>query len=297
MIVEAIANRTGLSVDFVHRLVRTASHRYKTYTIGKRNGGTRQIEHPAKELKLVQRWLSDRIFTFLPVHAAATAYRPGSTILANALLHVSNNYLLKIDFRDFFYSLKSADVRETLRRNSETLPLGLMADDDIEAIVRLVCRGGALTIGAPSSPALSNAIMYDFDVRWANECASRGIVYSRYADDLFFSTDEPGILSKLLADLQGDIVDRRSPQLTVNDSKTVNTSRKRRRVVAGLVLTSERRVSLGRERKRQIRSSVFKHSRQLLDEQAISRLRGVLAFARAIEPDFVRMLEQKYGPV
>ena len=97
MILDRIANETGVSVDDLSVFVRTASHRYKTYSIRKRTGGRRIISHPTPELKFLQRWMTQNLFAVLPVHDAVTSYRNGIGVAYNARLHASQNYLLKIE--------------------------------------------------------------------------------------------------------------------------------------------------------------------------------------------------------
>ena len=99
-----------------------------------------------------------------PVHPApATAYRKGKTILDNAKVHAKSKYLLRMDLHDFFPSLKMQDLREYAKQRS-----GLFTDwtnEDFESFGRLIFREGQLTIGAPTSPAISNALCFDLDVR------------------------------------------------------------------------------------------------------------------------------------
>ena len=63
------------------------------------------IHHPARELKTLQRWLLRRVISDFPVHSAAVAYRNGVTIWDNALAHVRNHFLLRMDLTDFFPSI------------------------------------------------------------------------------------------------------------------------------------------------------------------------------------------------
>jgi RNA-directed DNA polymerase len=95
--------------------------------------------------------------------------------------------------------------------------------------------------------------MFEFDEKWTNYCSQRGVMYSRYADDLYFSTSQPNVLESIFAALKVDLAGRK-PAFTINAQKTVFTSRKRKRLVTGLVLTSDRSISLGRQRKRFIKS-------------------------------------------
>jgi hypothetical protein len=137
--------------------------------------------------------------------------------------------------------------------------------------------------------------MYDFDLKWANWCRENDVAYSRYADDLCFSTKRPEILDKVLDLLHRDLEERASPKLRINAKKTVFTSRKRKRLVTGLVLTPESRLSLGRQNKRKIRAMVHQFMNNTLDPQTASYLTGYLSFARSVESSFVDSLKRKYG--
>ncbi|MDA2933455.1 retron St85 family RNA-directed DNA polymerase [Acidobacteria bacterium AH-259-D05] len=274
--------------------MRSASHRYRRYRIKKRSGGWRTIDHPAAELKLLQSWLVENSLRYLPVHEAVYSYRVGIGIRHHAKIHQKKNYLLRVDFKDFFPSITGTDVDMLLKIQADSLPFPLSQED--RTIIRsIVCRKDRLTIGAPSSPLVSNAVMYEFDEHWFNESEKKNTVYSRYADDLFFSTNEPRVLEGLLEELRLDLKQRKSPRLRINAAKTVFTSRKRRRLVTGLVLTSDKQISLGRKKKRKIRGMVFRFIQNQLDAQEIAYLRGYLAFAQSVEPSFIHSLERKYG--
>jgi hypothetical protein len=296
VILDAIASALVLPKDYLWQVISTANHRYKTYPIPKRTGGQRFISHPARELKLLHYWLLENVFPRLRVHDAAMAYRTGRSIRGHALRHVHQNFLLKVDFRDFFPSIRKSDILRILEENAEGLTGILDSREDRELIGRIVCRNEQLTIGAPTSPILSNAVMFAFDAHWAARCSELHIIYSRYADDAYFSTSAPNVLSALLEEIREDLRQRESPSLRLNDQKTAFSSRKRRRLVTGIVLTSTSTISLGRQRKRQMRALVFNFVRGILTEQQTESLRGLVAYARSIEPAFVESLTRKYGP-
>jgi RNA-directed DNA polymerase len=295
VILELIARDLGIPASYVGTLAKTASHRYFHFTIRKKSGGTRDIYHPSRELKLVQRWIARNVFDRLPIHASAYGYRKGMNIAQHAKIHSGNNFLLKVDFAEFFPSIRASDVVETLRRNAHLFRGAISSESDYETIQRLVCRQGSLTIGAPSSPTISNTVMFEFDKDWAERCEAEGIAYSRYADDLCFSTNHRNLLADLLVQVRADIARRDSPRLQLNDAKTVFTSRKRLRLVTGLVLTSTKRVSVGRARKRRVKSLVYRYSRNLLSDEEKASLRGDLSFIRSVEPSFIEALTKKYG--
>jgi hypothetical protein len=295
LLIDRISSDTGLPAEYIVRVALTASHRYKSYDIPKRGGGQRRIDHPARELKLLQEWLAQNVFSRLPVHSSAHAYKKGSTILRNAEIHSVHNFLLRVDFMEFFPSLTGGDVVSVLRENAAHLGDRLLTDEDYDFVRKLVCRKNRLTIGAPTSPLVSNVIMFDFDSEWVTRCNDMGVAYTRYADDLYFSTNSPGILASLLERLRNDLAERPRPRLRINERKTVFASKKRRRLVTGLVLTPDRRISLGRDRKRRIKGLVFRFGKGTLSRDEVKFVRGFIAFARSVEPGFVESLQKKYG--
>ncbi len=91
-------------------VIRSAPKRYKVYRIKKRGGaGERTIAQPAVEVKYLQYWVMTNVLRQFPIHDAATAYRSGAGIIQNAGRHARNRFLLKLDFRNFFNSLRSVD--------------------------------------------------------------------------------------------------------------------------------------------------------------------------------------------
>ena len=90
------------------------------------------------------------------------------------------------------------------------------SDRDFEWFCLLVFRFGKLTIGAPTSPAISNVLCFDLDVLLDGIAQSRGANYTRYADDLFFSTNEPKVLAHVENDVKASIATLSSPQQPSN---------------------------------------------------------------------------------
>lgn len=294
VIIQQIAKSTGLDISYVSKVVRSANYRYKIYKLPKRSGGFREIAHPSAELKLIQRWVVENVFSHFPIHKSVCSYREGVGIQDLAELHRKNNYLLRIDFENFFPSIKSNDVAVFLKRNSHLLPNSL-SKKDIDTIVSIVCRDKCLTIGAPSSPIITNTILYDFDRLYSNKARRKGVVYSRYADDIYFSTNTPGVLEHIYRSFRTDIRNLKSPSLSINEEKTIFTSKKHKRVVTGLVLTSNKKVSIGRKKKRFIRGLIYQYINDQLDDKMLSYLSGYLSYIKAVEPTFLTRLRTKYG--
>jgi RNA-directed DNA polymerase len=125
-------------------------------------------------------------------------------------------------------------------------------------------------------------------------CVERAITYTRYADDMFFSTLAPNILGEIPDLVATTLKTLKYPgSLQVNASKTRHSSLKRRRRVTGLVVSTQGTISIGRRLKRRTRSLV--HNFNSLDGLEKSRLSGWLAYIRDVEPAFFNRLVVKYG--
>jgi RNA-directed DNA polymerase len=291
VIVEQMSQETGITASAIDEIVRRASHMYRVYRIAKRSGnGLRTIEHPAPKLKTLQRWITVRLLSKLPVHEVVYSYREGRNIRDHAEVHQHGHFLLRIDLADFFPSISWRAVAALLSRYFPQLNAA-----DVEVILRLVCRSKRLTIGAPSSPALSNAVLYPFDVAIAAQCAPKLITYTRYADDLYFSTTIANVLADVLPLVRAELAKIRGLELRVNEAKSTFTSPKRKRLVTGLVITPDKKISIGRHQKRKIRSLMHQFIQGQLPLGLISHLKGLVAFAQNVEPPFVSGLARKYG--
>lgn len=292
MLRETVSVALNLPVAFLDKLSRTASYRYKTYTIQKRTGGSRIIHHPSRELKAIQKWLLREILREWPVHEAAHAYELGRNIRTNAEVHRGARFLLRMDFAEFFPSLQARDILTYLTA-TESVSRG-WTDADRGFFVNAVWRNETLTIGAPTSPKLSNVLCHDLDARLAELAARYDANYTRYADDLFFSCQHSGRLAELEDEVRV-IVDRIElpGSLSVNEQKTHHSSKRGRQVVAGLILTPQGGISIGRRAKRRVQARVHQFDTLSPDEQ--SSLGGYLAYVESVEPTFLNQLVMKYG--
>ncbi|MDF4657427.1 reverse transcriptase domain-containing protein [Vibrio parahaemolyticus] len=177
-------------VEFSHYLAKKPSGHYKVYKIPKRTFGFRVIAQPTPELKRIQRAIVEQMKPCVQIHSSAKAYVNGINIKENASVHVKSSYLLKLDLENFFNSLTPSMLLKALNYQDIVL-----VNNDIEPLIELLFWNRTkkkspnlvLSVGAPSSPFLSNFIMYEFDKIVTNYCTKLNINYSRYADDLTFS--------------------------------------------------------------------------------------------------------------
>jgi retron-type reverse transcriptase len=202
-----------------------------------------------------------------------------------------------MDFKDFFPSLKATDFRAFLANQRADFDL-----DEVSALSNIlfwVPKGDTpelcLSIGAPTSPLLSNILMANFDRDIAQLCDGLNVNYTRYADDLSFSAARSEDLQRVEQAVLSWCDTSMSPRLAVNQKKTVRVSKRDSRHVTGLVLTNDRKISLGRDTKRTIRATMHHFAIGRLTPDDILKLRGMLAYVNSVEPSFLRRLRKKYG--
>lgn len=225
-------------------LTRSCHGLYRKTRIPKHSGGTRTLYVPSLQLRWTQRRILHGILSAFPASPYATAYRPGVTLRDNASPHQGKKYLLKLDFQDFFDSIRFDQVY-TAVFNTRRFPRQIGT-----ILTTLCCHRDALPQGAPTSPALSNLVMRHFDDRLGEWCRRHDITYTRYCDDLTFSADVLlyGAYCKVLSLLEGT-------GLTLNERKTCWCSPANAKRVTGLSVGE--RITVPTAYKRALRQEVY----------------------------------------
>lgn len=294
MLLSALAQKMGISEDVAEQFLINAPEKYKVYSIPKRGIGFRLIAQPSKELKVYQKTLLNLIV--LPINDTAKAYRLGESIKSNALIHSGNAYLLKMDLEDFFNSI-TPDVFWSVWQRFWELP----DEYDMRVIESVTFwkkdNSLVLSIGAPSSPMISNFCLFFFDEEINKFCVKNNISYSRYADDLTFSTNIRNVLFSLPKLIAKVLKENFSGALKINRGKTIFSSKAHNRHVTGITLSNDGKISLGRARKRYIKHKIHHYKLGLLDFDEINHLKGLIAFSKFIEPLFFESLEIKYSKI
>ena len=240
-------------IDTLH-VSKRAPKTYRRYTIPKKKGGRRTIHHPSKNTKALQYALIEIFLNKLSIHSCASAYRRNikSPLLENATIHAKYGYSVRVDFSDFFHSISPADLFNQVNNNGINLSTAEKEFIENCLFIRVPNGRKGLAIGAPSSPIVSNIVMYSLDeqIRAIANRISNQAEYSRYADDIIFSTKLRGGCRAFYDALCELITNTDSPRLAINNSKTMFSSRASRRVVTGLFICPDGGVSLGRRNKR-----------------------------------------------
>lgn len=280
--------------------IQDASVKYKVFRIPKRSHGFRIIAQPAKELKRYQRAFLECYK--LPCHICATGYQKERSIKDNARPHLNSKYLLKLDLENFFTRLSPADFWYQCEKYFPDY--FSFTETDKVLINQLLFWSPSknpgkklvLSVGAPSSPTVSNFCMFSFDKKIFEYCSLHSIVYTRYADDLTFSSNEREQLIALIPIVKETLKIEFNGKQNLNDEKTVLTSKANNRHVTGLTLTTDNRLSLGRKKKRLIKHLVHCYTHSQLSSVELKKLNGWLSFVQDVEPSFLISLRNKYSP-
>jgi RNA-directed DNA polymerase len=220
-----LAHETNVSYSYLRTVAsRLDGDPYKVFTIAKtvrepKKRAFRVICVPDTELMKAQRWINAHILSYAVPHSASHAYAKGGSIIDAARPHCAKPWLIKLDVQQFFESLSEIRVYRVFRT------LGYQALVSFE-LARLCTRLGSLTPGrsrarwqpwpakrtsisayshsrmghlpqgAPTSPMLANLAVRDMDEQLTTLAVDAGFVYTRYADDLAFSTDSTSFTRK-----------------------------------------------------------------------------------------------------
>ncbi len=222
-----------------HLYIAPDSTRYKTFAIPKKSGGHREISAPISALKIIQQKLNQVLHSIYTPKPSVHGFVHDRNIRTNAKVHTRRRYVLNIDLKDFFPSINFGRVRGLFMgnpyyRNAEVATV----------LAQICCFNNQLPQGAPTSPMVSNMICAKLDANLQQLAKRYRCTYTRYADDITFSTTQaefPKALAYLSEngkvevgnELQGIIS---SNHFEINPEKVRLQTRNRRQEVTGLTV-------------------------------------------------------------
>jgi hypothetical protein len=165
--------------------------KYKKFFIPKSGGGKREISAPEERLKMLQRRLAnvlyacrDEIDSETRRRVLSHGFRRKHSIITNARRHKRRRYVLNVDLKDFFPTFNFGRVRGFFIHNNS-----FKLNDNVATIIaQIACHENSLPQGSPCSPIIADLIAHLLDVRLVQLAKENKLTYSRYADDLTFST-------------------------------------------------------------------------------------------------------------
>ena len=250
---------THISKYTIYQLSNHSDKYYKSFDIPKKSGGKRTICHPSKKMKGLQSWILVNILNKVQVSSSCKGFRKGSSTLENALPHIGANTIVNLDLKDFFPSISSKQVYNVFKT--------IGYNNLISTIFTNICTfNESLPQGSPCSPMLANLTAWMLDLRIQGYVGKRGISYTRYADDLSFSSLNPSKVVKIIPMIKKIIVDEK---FIVNHKKTRITGSSRAKIVTGLIIHEES-VGIGKQKYKDLRAKI--HHLTLPHEQTNEKL-------------------------
>lgn len=313
-----LASILGVSASFLTKTLykpgvqfHVNSH-YHQFDIPKKSGGVRTINAPSEQLKDLQRKLSDLLLNCKTViHfdqkiecTLSHGFERERSIITNARIHRGKKNVLNLDLEDFFGSFNFGRVRGYFIANKH-----FKLDPHIATVIaQIACYNNALPQGSPCSPVIANLITNSLDIKLSQLARKNGCSYTRYADDITFSTRKKNFPLAIVKDVENLTLgskllsEIRRSGFSVNPKKTRLQFKDSRQEATGLVVN--KKVSVKSEYWRLTRAmahSLFKTGRFQIFEQDgsvrdgnISELEGRLAFIDSL--DFYNNREQKKHP-
>lgn len=231
-------------------------------------------------------------------HARTFGYVGGRNIRENARDHCGHRHLISIDLKDFFPSIKADRISAFLQSTTMTPTVA-------DLLSRFVTIGGALPLGLPTSPTIANAICLPMDIELQSLAQRYGSTFSRYADDITFSSDE-ALPSQ--EDIAACIQKRK---FEVAESKTRKSKLGQAHYVTGLSVSDPAQPHVPREKKRRLRQELYYAGKHGLHDhfhhlgindariiqQQINRLDGMVKFTSYHEPRLSAQLKTRWQEI
>ena len=258
---------------------------YTTFEIPKRNGETRTICAPSGDLKTLQEKLSNMLWLYQKSiweekgikPNISHAFEKGKSIITNAKIHRNKRFVLNLDLENFFDCFHFGRVQGYFEKNNSfKLP-----HDVAVVLAQLTCYQGRLPQGAPSSPIITNLICQPLDTYLLRIAKKYKLDYTRYADDLTFSTNDKHFVEnqeEFLAEANAAI---KRAGFSINEKKTRFQFKDSRQEVTGLIVNKKLNVNHAYVRKtRAMAHQLYSTGEYLIDgvPGTIRQLEGRFSF-------------------
>ena len=282
----------GISVKTLYAVSNNLGKHYRKAKLPKKSGGYRTLCVPDAVLKSIQKRIAEVLLIHMPVSGYAKAYRFGSSTLRNAGYHVGKPVVLKLDVLHFFDSIRYSTVKD------KVFPEEIYAEP-LRILLTMLCyHKDSLPQGAPSSPAITNIILYEFDRLLGRWCGERGIAYTRYCDDMTFSGEfEPTEVIRFVRLELGKM------GFLLNEQKTRIQHPGQQQIVTGIVVNEK--LSIPADYRRKLRQELYycrkfgirdhlqKTGLEISEDTYRMQLLGKVNYVLQLHPDDQDMLEAR----
>ena len=264
---------------------------YLSYPIAKNNRKTtRWIDAPQGELKELQETFLHRYLYRFSAHPNCVGFVKGKSVRTGAERHIGTEQLLNMDLKNFFSTIKTNKVIRLLtflssRHNSISgTHITYLNSNDKMLLNRLLTFKGRLPQGAPTSPAVANLCAYPMDVQLTNLAQANSCVYTRYADDLTFSTKKTKDKFNIIGMIPQirEIIEKNN--FSVNYKKTRVQKQNNRMTVTGVVVN--KKLSTAKWYWRNFRAKLhnLEKSGAPITKEEYQEIRGTAEWIKSLHP-------------
>jgi len=259
-----LAHYLCVETSTLYNILRKKEKNYREFEIKQANGKIRQITSPRTYMKVIQWWVLDNILLQHQTLNCVHGFVKSKSYYTNAKFHFGAHHILSVDVKDFFPSIKTRQVYNIFAQMG-------YSSRAADLLTEFCTLKGKLPQGAPSSPTISNIVFEKVDIELEEFSQKYGLKYSRYADDLCFSSQEP--ISKNVLRLLKPILG--SAGFSLNRNKTRFSGLGDRMEVTGLVINDK--IQLPRKWRNNARALFFQASQSPIEYcDRLSELYGIL---------------------
>ncbi len=272
--IKDFAKELSLDVKTIAKLTRD-NFNYYHFTIPKGNEDKRLITAPKGKLKVIQKWILVNFLEKYAVAECATAFIKGKQgIKINARAHQHNKYILEFDLKDFFTNIGFDSVQNLFSRMKLNREIAIL-------FTKLCTYNGYLPQGAITSPYISNLICYDLDLELIDICNDYNIMYTRYADDLTFSSNNLYLLLSKMQEISSII---RYYGFKINYDKTKVLLPSDKQTITGITVNNGE-IKVDKKLKRMVRAKLY-YGIKNNHIKDLDMLLGFISYICSIEYDY-----------
>lgn len=270
--IEHLSEHLSLTKQMLYFLTYQKRYCYREKEILKKDKTIRFLYVPCLSLKVIQKWILTEILEKINVSGQAMAFVPGKNGLKeNAEFHKKNIFLLEMDITNFFGTITEKQVFK--------LFCNIGYGSKVAAVLTNLCTfEGVLPQGAVTSPYIANLVCYHLDARLNGYCSRKDIVYTRYADDLTFSSNNRILLNRVEKFVKYIVTEE---GFNINEKKTRYLSNDVKKTVTGITINNEE-VHVDKQFKRIIRSQIY-NSIKTKNYDVNNQIQGKIAYVNSIE--------------
>ncbi|WP_433760931.1 retron St85 family RNA-directed DNA polymerase [Brucella anthropi] len=266
----------GISPKTIFSIRHHPRKHYRSFTLKKKDGSKRDIDTPRTYLKVIQWWILDNILNHVEIAENVFGFVAGRSAIQNAQYHLGSKHVLNVDIKQFFPSITIDQVRAIF------CSLGYH-EEVADMLSELCCLDGHVPQGAPTSPAIANLVLRELDTELTNLAENSGLRYSRYADDLTFSS-QSWIEGEFLSFVDNAV---QVAGFELKPEKTRFSGSEGRMEVTGVVINEK--IQPSRVWRKRVRAALHKmHLSPRLTRRERSYLLGVIGMASQF-PESVQM--------